>query len=211
MSKIVLLAVVAAWIVAVIPPLLRSRVDNRPNSSVTDFRRQLSTLQRAVPTRGMSPMRSAGRQLAQTPLARPVATSRSAAAGPTSRSGAAGSGRTHVSAAGHAHAHAYAAQPVINRSGASLDRPMARTHAPAASQPLRQREVVRRRRANVLGLLVLTVGVTGFLYATTKATSAMYATIAALFVLLGYCYRLIQLRNQELDRLDGDESWSDAA
>ena len=52
MGKIVLLAVAAAWAAVLIPPLIRSRVENRPNSSVTDFRRQLSTLQRAVPTRG---------------------------------------------------------------------------------------------------------------------------------------------------------------
>ena len=65
MSKIVLLAVLAAWAAVLIPPLLRSRVENRPNSSVTDFRRQLSTLQRAVPTRTMVPMRSMGRPLAR--------------------------------------------------------------------------------------------------------------------------------------------------
>ncbi|MEP7115732.1 MAG: hypothetical protein ABI862_20880, partial [Ilumatobacteraceae bacterium] len=63
MSKIVLFAVLAAWAAVLIPPLLRSRVENRPNSSVTDFRRQLSTLQRAVPTRTMVPMRSMGRPL----------------------------------------------------------------------------------------------------------------------------------------------------
>ena len=70
MGKIVLLAVAAAWAAVLIPPLLRSRVDNRPNSSVTDFRRQLSTLQRAVPTRGMAPIRSIGRPLAQSPADR---------------------------------------------------------------------------------------------------------------------------------------------
>jgi hypothetical protein len=60
MGKIVLLAVAAAWAAVLIPPLIRSRIENRPNSSVTDFRRQLSTLQRAVPGRGMAPMRSIG-------------------------------------------------------------------------------------------------------------------------------------------------------
>src|ERR1700712_520732 len=78
MGKIVLLAVAAAWAAVLIPPLIRSRVENRPNSSVTDFRRQLSTLQRAVPTRGMAPMRSIGRPLAQSPLPRPVAAGRPA-------------------------------------------------------------------------------------------------------------------------------------
>ena len=45
MPQLVLLVVAAAWVAVLIPPMLRSRVDNRPNSSVTDFRRQLSTLQ----------------------------------------------------------------------------------------------------------------------------------------------------------------------
>src|SRR3954463_12628211 len=76
MSKIVLLAVLAAWAAVLTPPLLRSRMENRPGSSVTDFRRQLSTLQRAVPTRSMTPMRSMGRPLTQSPLQKPAITAR---------------------------------------------------------------------------------------------------------------------------------------
>src|SRR6478736_5393407 len=72
MGKIVLLAVAAAWAAVLIPPLIRSRVENRPNSSVTDFRRQLSTLQRTVPTRGIAPMRTIGRPLTQAPRQRVV-------------------------------------------------------------------------------------------------------------------------------------------
>jgi len=60
MEAIVILAVAAVWAAVIVPPLLRSRSENRPNSSVTDFRRQLSTLQRSVPTRTMVPMRGDG-------------------------------------------------------------------------------------------------------------------------------------------------------
>jgi hypothetical protein len=70
MQPVVLLAVAAVWAAVIVPPLLRSRVENRPNASVTDFRRQLSTLQRAVPTRTMVPMRGMGRPLAQAPQQR---------------------------------------------------------------------------------------------------------------------------------------------
>ena len=76
MTNIVLLAVAAAWGAVLLPPLLRSRSDNRPGSSVSDFNRQLSSLQRSVPTRGMAPMRSMSRPLAQSPLSRPVAAGR---------------------------------------------------------------------------------------------------------------------------------------
>jgi hypothetical protein len=53
MSKtLVLLVLAVVWGVALVPPLLRSRVHHRPGSSVTSFRRQLSNLSRmpaAVP------------------------------------------------------------------------------------------------------------------------------------------------------------------
>ncbi len=67
MGTIVLLVVVAAWAAVLVPPLLRGRQVNRPNSSVIDFRRQLSTLQRSAPIRPGSPMRSMARPLAPSP------------------------------------------------------------------------------------------------------------------------------------------------
>lgn len=72
MAQLILLVVAAAWLAVLIPPMLRSRVENRPNSSVTDFRRQLTKLQNtATPPRGS--VRAMGRPLAQSPLSRPVA------------------------------------------------------------------------------------------------------------------------------------------
>ena len=67
MGTIVLLVVVAAWAAVLVPPLLRGRQENRPNSSVVDFRRQLSTFQRSAPVRPGSPMRSMARPLAPSP------------------------------------------------------------------------------------------------------------------------------------------------
>ncbi len=85
MGQLVLLVVAAAWAAVLVPPLLRSRIENRPNSSVTDFRNQLSSLQRAMPSRGVA-MRSMARPLAPSPLSRPAAAGR-----PPLRSGV----RTH--------------------------------------------------------------------------------------------------------------------
>ena len=70
MGQLVLLVVAAAWAAVLLPPLLRSRLENRPNSSVLDFRNQLSSLQRAVPARGVA-VRSMGRSLAPSMLSRP--------------------------------------------------------------------------------------------------------------------------------------------
>ena len=70
---------------------------------------------------------------------------------------------------------------------------------------------MRRRRANVLFLLVIAVGVTLFLFATTKSSTMMYAFVLAFFSLMGYCYKLVQLRNLELDRQYGERHWYNAA
>ena len=75
MGQLVLLVVAAAWAAVLVPPLLRSRIENRPNSSVSDFRNQLSSLQRAMPSRGVA-MRSMARPLAPSPLSRPAAAGR---------------------------------------------------------------------------------------------------------------------------------------
>jgi hypothetical protein len=190
MGKIVLLAVAAAWAAVLIPPLLRSRVDNRPNSSVTDFRRQLSTLQRTVPTRGIAPMRSMARPLTQSPLTRQVAGGRP---GQQLRAVAPIANRTHLHTA-------------------SLDRRTSeREYREVARPRVSQREVLRRRRMNVLFFLVISFGLTLFLFATTKSDAMMYAFVLSFFSLMGYCYKLVQLRNEELDRQYGEQHWFNAA
>jgi len=45
---VVILAVM--WVLVLVPPMLRSRHDGRPSSSISSFRRQLSTLGRTTPT-----------------------------------------------------------------------------------------------------------------------------------------------------------------
>jgi hypothetical protein len=187
MSKIVLLAVLAAWAAVLIPPLLRSRSENRPNSSVTDFRRQLSTLQRVVPTRTMVPMRSMGRPLAPSPLSRPAAQGRP--------------GQMHRSSA-----NAYSGQRTHT---AMLDRGSGQ-HRQSHLHKVSQRELVRRRRANVFFMLVLVTGVTAFLAATTKSNSMVYAFAFAFMSLCGYCYKLVQIRSLEIDRT-ADTNWFNAA
>lgn len=65
---LILLIVGAAWLAVLLPPLFRSRIDARPVSSVSDFRRQLYTLQRTqAPMRAQAPLRAMSRPLAPTP------------------------------------------------------------------------------------------------------------------------------------------------
>jgi hypothetical protein len=189
MQPVVLLAVAAVWAAVIIPPLLRSRVENRPNSSVTDFRRQLSTLQRAVPTRTMVPIRGMARPLTQAPQAHrmhghPGQVRRTAASAPREQMQSATLDRRPGAASHHKQMHLHRVS---------------------------QREMVRRRRANVLFMLVVTVGITGFLAATTKATPMVYAFAISFISLCGYCYKLVQIRSLETDRQYGEQTWFNAA
>ena len=193
MQPIVLLAVAAVWAAVIIPPLLRSRVEKRPNSSVTDFRRQLSTLQRAVPTRTMVPMRSMARPLAQAPQQRHLAHGQP---GQVCRSPVMSSA-------------SLSGVPQRSHGGSIVDNTAG--HRQMHLHKVSQREVLRRRRANVLFILVVTVGITGFLAATTHANVMVYAFALSFVSLCGYCYKLVQLRNYEMDRSYGDQTWFNAA
>ena len=173
MAQLVLLVVAAAWAAVLIPPMLRSRVDNRPNSSVTDFRRQLSTLQSTSTPR----MRTIGRPLAPSPLQRPAAAGRPGHA-------------HHRQAALHtATAQTRGPRPADRASQATfrthggsepahrqthMDRPH---HDPQATRSAAPRADVRRRRSNVLFLLVVTTACTLFLAATTSSTVLLLSLI----------------------------------
>jgi hypothetical protein len=182
MSKLILLVVAAAWAGVLLPPLLRSRLDARPGSSISSFRRQLSTLQRSVPG-GAPQMRS---------MARPLS-------GPTRHHYAAG---YHAPAARRSgtvvtlHDHPYRAE--------SLHRP-ARMHPVA-----RSRALAKQRRQNVLVILMMAVGASGLLTVATPAAFARYGLVLSLGLLVGYVYLLVQLRRTELERASYD-AWQRAA
>lgn len=208
MGQLVLLVVAAAWAAVLIPPLLRSRIENRPNSSVTDFRRQLNRLQSTVPARasGAGSLRPVGRQLAPSPLHRPAAGGRPLERREhrDPRAGASGgtaqrvpSGRTHgqmqaASIRPRAHedrtgGHARAHRQTAHRQTAHRQTTVSRSTSPD----------IRRRRSNVLFLLAMTAASTLFLAATTKAAFMLYAFALSFLALCGYVYLLAQLRQRE--------------
>jgi hypothetical protein len=195
MGELVLLVVAAAWAAVLIPPLLRSRIENRPNSSVTDFRRQLNKLQSTVPTRASAPMRGMARPLAPSPLQRPAAGGRPGMQATQLRRGGT---RTHGAPSG--------------RGVATETAPRRRQHGDPAGgqarpQQHRQAQVtrrgassggdLRRRRSNVLFMLVLTTGATLFLAATTQEPAMLYIFALAFLALCGYIYLLAQTRQRE--------------
>lgn len=209
MGELVLLVVAAAWAAVLIPPLLRSRIENRPNSSVTDFRRQLNKLQSTVPSRASGTMRGMARPLAQSPLHRPVAAGRPGMQPAQLRRGA--GGRVH-------------AERDVRTSAPVRETPRRRTHGdPTGGQPrphqggrtsavqsdrhhrrtavARRSSVsadeIRRRRSNVMFLMVLATGGAFFLAATTKEQVFYYLFALSFLALFGYAFLLSQARQRE--------------
>ena len=73
MGNVILLVVVAAWAAVLVPPLVRSRVQRSPGTSVDHFRRQLSSLQRGGRPMGRpSAGRSGTRRDPYAPLGAPL-------------------------------------------------------------------------------------------------------------------------------------------
>lgn len=205
MGEMVLLIVAAAWAAVLIPPLLRSRIENRPNSSVTDFRRQLNKLQATVPSRANGSMRGLARPLAPSPLQRPAAGGRPGMHTAHLRRG--GGSRTH----GARTATMAPPRPVAAREQVA---PRRRSHGdPTGGQPRPRQaahrqahldrrpsagaDMMRRRRSNVLFMLGAATVSTLFLAATTKETVMIYLFAATFLAMCGYTYLLSQARQRD--------------
>ena len=206
MARLVLLVVAAAWAAVLIPPMLRSRIDNRPNSSVTDFRRQLNRLQsNSTPARGSA--RSMGRPLAQSssPLHRQAA-----------------GGRPGHGAVRQAPVRQATVRQTSSPSGdtATRQRPdqvseatryrshgdlAGRQRRPQAGQAAGRTGTLKQRRMNVLFILLVTAACTMFLAATTQSTAMLWAFGLSFLGLCGYVYVLAQLR--DLEGADWNNGW----
>ncbi len=188
MSKLVLLIVGAMWMAVLLPPLLRSRFDGGAVSSVSDFSRQLRTLQRTQsPVGAPHAMRAMARPLAPSPRA-PYQPGRPQQRQAPMRTPqrprlVASDGMMEPTEQRHRRAHHTSELP--------------RAHYAAEIQFMNPREVVRRRRVNVLYGLVAANAVTLFLGLTTGSTAMVYMFTVAFLGLGAYCYVLVQIRNQE--------------
>jgi hypothetical protein len=194
MGQIALIVVAAAWAAVLLPPLLRSRAENRPNSSVSDFRNQLSSLQRVMPTRSVS-VRSMGRSLAPSTLGRPAAPGRPAgrAAKPSPR-GQNSYGPARQGGAGRAEQQRMHEASLRTRTHGNRDATAAARRPAGAMTPAM---IAKRRRTNVLFVLVLTTASGGFLAATTGSDAMVLLFAAGMIGLGGYVYLLVTLNQRE--------------
>ena len=164
MSKLILIIVGAAWLAVLLPPMVRAKLHGSPSNSVSNFRRQLNSLE-------SSGGRSQQGQLRN--MARPLAPSQQyrSAAQRTSRP----------------------QQGALSNITGALIRPQGVRHhrAPAMLTP---QAMVRQRRQNlVVGMAVVT-GISLFLAFTTGSSAFIYLFTVSLLALCGYCYVLVQLR-----------------
>jgi hypothetical protein len=150
----------------------------------------------------MAPMRSMARPLAPSPLARPVI-GRQAATMHRSSS-------LHVAQGRDVHSTG----PTPRRShGEPGNTRMVELHHRQAHvhRNVSARHEIRRRRTNVLFILLMATCGTLFLAATTHADTMLYAFALSFLALCGYCYKLVQLRQLDQQSSYTDNSWFRAA
>jgi len=164
MSKLILIIVGSAWLAVLLPPMVRAKLHGSPSNSVSNFRRQLNSLE-------SSGGRSQQGQLRN--MARPLAPSQQYR-GATTRTS-----RPQQSALG-------------NLTGALIRPEGVRHHrAPALLTP---QAMVRQRRQNLVVGMAVVVGISLFLAFTTGSSAFVYLFTVSLLALCGYCYVLVQLR-----------------
>ena len=180
-----------------VPPLLRSRVENRPNSSVSDFRSQLSSLQRVLPSRGAS-VRSMARPLAPSTLARPAAAGR-----PPLRSGLGSNHTAQPAPARTTSRDATRGHEPTARPRRHAERPDRAPVVMRNGRPVLDAAEIKRRRTKVLYLIAGTAGVSGLMAATTDSKAMVYLFAVAVVALGAYVY-LLAIANQRslVDGLD---------
>jgi len=164
MSKLILIIVGAAWLAVLLPPMVRAKLHGSPSNSVSNFRRQLNSLESSGGRSQQGQLRNMARPLAPSQQYRSVAQR-------TSRP----------------------QQGALSNLTGALIRPEGVRHhrAPAMLNP---QAVVRQRRQNlVVGMAVVT-GISLFLAFTTGSSAFVYLFTVSLLALCGYCYVLVQLR-----------------
>ena len=191
----VVVILAAMWVLVLVPPLLRSRSEGRPSTSVGSFRQQLATLSRTGPDPRAA--RALERSVVSMHAAERRAADRTRGRGPAAYYyDEYDDYRPYPGAGGHAAPRA-ARMP-------------ARRPAPIGYSVRSGRAEVRRRRQNVLFGLLAAAAVTalgGFGFGIS-ALIAVHLLIDALLVF--YVYLLVQLRRAEEQRAMR-YAWSKAA
>jgi hypothetical protein len=222
MRSVILLVVGAAWVAVLLPPLLRSRLENRPGSSIDSFQSRLSSLQRSVPSAGVRGMARplAGSQRAESRYTvRPVdvryapqrigsmsqrVAQRSSATAYSSgyRSTLTASPRPEIRGQGGRGVHQFDQRPQQSAQGLQRRRETQRVSRQRQAAPRRQRGTVKQRRQNIIFSLVLMTSLSAlFVAAAGTAASKLLLALSAC-ALVGYSCMVAQVRRTELEHDD---------
>jgi hypothetical protein len=182
MKPLVLLILAVVWAVALIPPLLRSRSELRPGSSVASFRRTLSDMSR-IPGRAGYPGMGGPANPAS-----PVRAFR----GAPSQAARSRTGVQRIGSSPYATPPGYGYSPGLARARAN-------------------RAAMIRRRQNVLFTLVTAVVITGIAGFALGAVVMRTAFFICLILLALYVWMLATLRRNEELRSAHRYVYSDAA
>jgi hypothetical protein len=169
MSKLILIIVGAAWLAVLLPPMVRAKLHGSPSNSVSNFRRQLNSLESSGGRSQQGQLRNMARPLAPSQQYR-SATARNSRPQPSRQQ-----------------------QGALSNLTGALIRPEGVRHhrAPAMLTP---QAMVRQRRQNLVVGLAVVVGISLFLAFTTGSSAFVYLFTVSLLALCGYCYVLVQLR-----------------
>ena len=172
----VLVILAVMWVLVLVPPLLRSRTDGRPSNSISSFQRQLRTLQRTggYPSRG-----------SVTYLRGPAQARREVQPGP----------------ARYDEDDWYDDHRGYQPARGAYPRVQAGRMPAARVQPVRspgylaaQRELVRRRRQNILFTLIGTAFLSSVLGFGMGVSAMVWVCVGSLVALVLYVLLLVQTR-----------------
>lgn len=173
MGNLILLLVAAAWAAVLVPPLVRSRLRNSPTNSVSQFRRQLTSLQRD----GSGQQRRPG----------PLGTHRT---GPVLRAPLRQAARPFAPAA------RVVGRPLrqVGEATSSVLRPRGQRQHARFEGAYFERELVRRRRQNWLLGLSATAGLSLLLALAMREMFFVWIFTLSALATVAYCYVLVQWR-----------------
>lgn len=198
MQTVFLLILGAAWVVVLVPPMFRARLEGRPTSSVDHFRRNLAVLQQSAPQR-INPLQSMGRPLTNGRQGLNNAVSRAALkrtpTDPRLRRSDVPLARRNSVAGTSAGLGASAAGAQARHQSGDATAPLER-RGQQVSRANTRRQIMRRRREKTVRLLVaVTVG-TGVLGLLAKSPGLVYACAISAVALFFYCAKLLRIRRE---------------
>ncbi len=177
MTPLVLVILAVMWVLVLVPPLLRSRTDGRPSNSISSFQRQLRTLQRTggYPSRG-----------SVTYLRGPAQARRPVQPGPA---------RYDEDDWYDDHRGYQPARGAYPRAqtGRAVQAPRVQpVRSPGAMAA--QRDLVRRRRQNILFTLIGTAFLSSVLGFGMGVSAMVWVCVGSLVALVLYVLLLVQTR-----------------